>query len=271
MTDILRCTSCGGTVRYVVERGGGACVFCGATTLEVHHPDTPPESPSGYVPPTVDLATAVDRFRQWASSSFWYPKALRDAEVELAPLWLPAYRIAARLTVHYAGLVRAATRSGKRPVSGTVAYADEVYVPASGALTEGEVAALEPFDASAAVPPTERPTGAEWAEETPQRSRRFARARGRARMTDRAAAYVAHTEGLSTCNVSPTFHDEDVGLFAVPVYVGTFRYKDRPRRLLVNAQTGEIVGKAPLDMLKIALTVLAVLAALALATLYFAR
>ena len=119
MNEILRCTSCGGTVRYVVEHGAGACIFCGATTLEVEHPDTPPEEPRGYVPPRLSLDEAVGRFRAWAARSFWYPKALREARVELSPLWLPAYRTASEVWVHWAGLRRAATRSGKRPACGT--------------------------------------------------------------------------------------------------------------------------------------------------------
>jgi hypothetical protein len=44
----------------------------------------------------------------------------------------------------------------------------------------------------------------------------------------------------------------------VPIYIGTFRFRDRPWRFLVNGQTGEVVGKAPLDWRKVlALVVLA--------------
>ncbi len=262
MSRLLRCESCGGTVRYVVERSAGACLFCGAKTLTLYEPDTPPAEPSGIVPPRIQPAEAAQRFRAWAAGSFWYPKALREAHVELSPLLLPAYRLAADVTAYYAGLVRASTRSGKRPVAGEEHWHDEVYVPASGALSEPELAALEPFDASEAVPVERADALARWPQETPQRSPRFARARAHARMTARAEAFVAHERGLLSCRVSPVFENERFDLFAVPIYAGIFVHRGRPRRLLVNAQTGEVVGKAPLDRVKVTLAVLLAAAAL---------
>jgi hypothetical protein len=47
----------------------------------------------------------------------------------------------------------------------------------------------------------------------------------------------------------------------LPVYIGSFRYRDLPWRFVINAQTGRVTGKPPLDRVKIA--VVAALAALA--------
>jgi len=50
-------------------------------------------------------------------------------------------------------------------------------------------------------------------------------------------------------------------LLMVPVYIGSFRYRDRPWRFVVNGQTGKVTGRAPLDRRKIAGVVLVVVAA----------
>ncbi|MCC6644200.1 MAG: hypothetical protein IT374_01340 [Polyangiaceae bacterium] len=58
----------------------------------------------------------------------------------------------------------------------------------------------------------------------------------------------------------------------LPIYVAAYRYGDKPYQVLINGQTGEVVGKAPWSVLKIALAVLAALAfcaAMAALVMYF--
>ena len=52
-------------------------------------------------------------------------------------------------------------------------------------------------------------------------------------------------------------------LVLLPVWIATFRHREEVWRLLVNGQTGEVVGQAPRDPKKIAGLVLLALAALA--------
>jgi hypothetical protein len=47
------------------------------------------------------------------------------------------------------------------------------------------------------------------------------------------------------------------------VYVGGFRHRDRPYRFVINAQSGRVFGRAPLDRWKVALAVALVLTLLA--------
>jgi hypothetical protein len=60
-----------------------------------------------------------------------------------------------------------------------------------------------------------------------------------------------------------TTHVGDVRLVLLPIWVSSWRHKDEVFRLLVNGQTGEVVGEVPSSWLKIVLLVLGVLAVLA--------
>lgn len=57
----------------------------------------------------------------------------------------------------------------------------------------------------------------------------------------------------------------------LPVWIAAYRYRDRVYRFLVNGQTGEVVGKAPLSWVKIALLVIAIGALLAVLIVLFGK
>jgi hypothetical protein len=57
----------------------------------------------------------------------------------------------------------------------------------------------------------------------------------------------------------------------LPVWLATYRYRDVPFRVVVNARTGRVFGQRPYSWLKITLFILAILAALALLFLLVSR
>ena len=48
----------------------------------------------------------------------------------------------------------------------------------------------------------------------------------------------------------------------VPVYIGAYSYRGTPYRVLVNGQSGTLVGDAPTDWVKVVLVALAVIVAI---------
>lgn len=65
-------------------------------------------------------------------------------------------------------------------------------------------------------------------------------------------------------SVSNRFSDETFKHVLLPVWISAFRYGNRIFRFLVNGQTGEVVGKAPWSVLKLALLITALVAAVVL-------
>ncbi len=268
MSELVQCKACGGSIVWDPSTERAACLFCGSTALRPADLHEAPASPHAMLPVTVDHASADRSFRAWARSSFWHPNELRAAQIHVRTMLLPAWWFRGRVETHYAGLVRAATLSGKRPMSGVEHATLTQMVTASQGLAQHELSGLQPWNEAQALA---------WPEqvnvpfEPPALTERAARTRAHDLMSTLHAQQIAGTRELSHCKASSMIDDLDVRLYMLPIYVGAFRYRERAFRFVVNAQTGAIVGNAPIDRLKVALVVLVGLAAVMVLAIVAAR
>jgi hypothetical protein len=256
---VVRCEACGGAVAYDPRHEHARCLFCAAVALQPELVDAPPEPPRALLPFAIDERHAHAAFRGWARGSWWRPKQLHEAAATMSAVWIPAWRVRAEIELHWAGLERAPTRSGKRPRFGIDNGTAEVMVPASLGLSQAELAALRPFDgelrdgyeADAAIP-----------RELPNVTAKGARARALELLTHDRLAHVAARERISDAGGTAALHEVQIELQALPIWIGSFRYRERPWRFVVNGATGRVVGRAPLDRVKLAFAVLLALAVL---------
>lgn len=257
---VAQCDECGGAIAFDPEHALVRCLFCAAVALRPVPALTPPPPPAEVVPFALDAAAAQAAFARWVRASWWRPRALHGALAALQPVWIPAWRIDADVELHWAGLARAPTRSGKRPESGVDRRRADVVVPASGAVTLAELTALRPFPADS------RP----WSDadreipcELPALTEAGAIAAGRAMFLAEALRAASRAHALVDAGGTAALQDVTARLDALPLWVGSFRYRDRPWRVVVNAATGQVEGRAPLSRLKVALAI-AVLCVVAL-------
>ncbi len=260
---VVRCDACAGRVAYDAEAGVVRCLFCASVALEPVPFDVAPPLPSEVVPFVVDHDGAAAAFRAWTKASWWRPKALREVAAELTPLWLPAWHVRADVELHWAGLERASsTQNGKRPRAGVDTGLGETWIPASLGLTERELGALAPFDdrtrrvfeGDDRVIPFELPALSEGG----------ARARALPVLEALRCRAIASREGLSQCRGSARLHELASHLRVLPIWIGSFRYRDRAWRFVVNGQSARVVGRAPLDRVKVGIAiVLAAIVAIA--------
>lgn len=247
MTQVIQCDACGGSVVYDAGREAARCLFCGSVALRADEGDEAILRPDVMLPFEVDRDTADRRYRRWARSSWWYPRPLRQLAVELSELQLPVWRFDASLETHWAGLVRASTRSGSRPRSGVEHAELSTQIPASMGLREAELSALQPFREGAAV----RFDGGV-PHEVPALSERAASGPARASLREEHRRRIMQAHRLQRCHCSIHMRVREARLLMVPIYIGSFRYRDRPWRFVINGQTGKVIGRAPLDRAKIA-------------------
>lgn len=248
----VRCRGCGGTVRMRAGSKMPTCLFCGADASDLV-PVPPPEGiepPMGALPFAVDDGTARGAFVKFATSSWWYPNDLRSARLELKALLLPAWAWSGEVETHWTGLVRASTRSGKAPVSGAEAVRfEQILVPASRTLRLAELAALGPYDERALGgydPNGDVPV------ELSELTRSAARERGQAEMLARhKRAIVADRSLVDGIRASSIATGLDGRPVLVPVWIGAYRYGSRTFRILVNGQSGHLVGEAPRSWRKV--------------------
>lgn len=265
--DVMRCRQCAGTVVYDATAEHARCLFCASVALEPRDLAEPLAEPDGCLPFVVERARADAAFRTWARSSWWYPRVLRDLAVQLQPMWLPGWRFDADVESHWAGLEPAATTSGSRPVSGNDLARCRALVPASLGLRTDELEALAPFEEAAAIPWSADLARYPW--EPPAWSRAAAFDQARQLFVRQRRRTLARRHGLTRCRVTLLISDEDTRLLMLPIWIGSFSYRGRPWRFVINGSNGKVSAKAPLDRTKIALVVLAILAAVAAALLLF--
>ncbi len=257
----IRCQSCGGAV---AARVGAlpACLFCGNEDLVPFEPPESIEDPVGYVPFQVTGAAARETFVTFAKSSFWYPNDLRQAKLELKHLQLPAWAWSGDLETHWTALVSANTRSGKRPVAGAVkVHFDQILVPSSASLKIAELRQLGKYDESAMAP-----FDADQADdpyEISELTRSAAMQKAQDEMEVRHRAMLKDEKSTLTLKTSCVSHKLDGKPVLVPVYIGAYTYGRGLYRVLVNGQTGHLIGDAPISYWKVAGAVLLGLVAVA--------
>lgn len=262
----VTCESCGGAVVLEAGKSVPACLFCGAEKLAEAPVAEGIEPPQSWLPFSVEAEGARASFKKAASASFWYPGEVRNAEVALHRLYLPAWAWSGRVETHWAALVSGATRSGKRPVTGS----DQqelagVMVPSSTAVTRDELAAISPFDMEKQqeLKPGEPDEPYEPGQLTPSGARAAGIAALRARHESQIKARL-HSHRFSA---SGLVHNSQGAPLLLPVWIGSWRWKDKVYRVVINGQTARLTGAFPYSWLKITIAVLLVLGLIGFALL----
>jgi len=289
-SQLRECPHCGARVSLPPGQLTQACAFCDSPLVAYDGQREPVDLVAPFV---LDKPQAAQRLKTHLKSSFWAPGKIRrldpqDLDGVLVPFYcydatahstykgrvgIYWYRTETYTTV-VNGKVQTRTRTVREtewhPVSGThVASYDDHLVSGSQGLPEHEANELEPFDMGQARPfdpgllagwPAELPdvTHAQAVETANQELADLENAAIRSFLpSDETASISNHTD----MDVS------DVRLVLLPVYMAAYKHKGKAMRLLVNGQTGEVVGKIPRSWVKITLAVVFVLSLIAMAVL----
>ncbi|MEM6292438.1 MAG: hypothetical protein AAGA54_14280 [Myxococcota bacterium] len=248
--DVIECDACGGTVVYDAERASVRCVFCGSETLRIADVEGTAGVPASAAERTVSLEDARASFKTWATTSWWTPRAFRQAAAQVAPLWIPAWRMSAEVEATWTGLRDANTKSGRRPLAGADVARRTVWLPASLGLSQRELDALAPFHADPVGPWNVDNTDAPF--EVAGLTQDAALSRARKNFRSDARADIIRQQRVRDCRVSVVLEDVAAEAFMLPVYVGCVRFRDRPWRFVVNGQNGRVTGSTPVDRRKVA-------------------
>ena len=262
--NAIRCESCGGSVAMPAGDNRPSCLFCGARTLIQEDPPENIEPPTTLVPFVLNEAAARSAFQGWAAKRFWAPAAIRQARVELNNLLLPAWIWSGQVETHWAAIVSAAgTDSGKRPTSGSDTLSvGGLLVPASKTLRAAELAAISPFDSSDEEGFVAEETTIPY--ELGSLTRRAARGAAQQAMRQQHASQIDHQSGALRLSTSCLFSNLSGRPILLPVWIGAYRVKEKMYRVVLNGQSGELTGTAPISWAKVGLALGAVLASLIL-------
>ena len=239
--EVTECENCGGLVVFDADAAAARCVFCGGvsqTTKTLQEATQPTRA----VVFTVSAEDAHRLYCAWARRSIWAPRSLPDNVEALERVWIPAWHVRARVHATWTGLVSARTKSGKRPKAGVDVADRDVWVPGSLGLSQAELSALASFEGEQVE---WQPEHAEAPYEVGGLSSQTAISEARRQLQALVRRLLRQTEGLEDPRVSLLLDDVVAVPRMLPVWVGCFRFRDRPWRFVINGQSGRTTGRAP--------------------------
>lgn len=283
----VTCEGCGSVVVFEPPEVAGACSFCGAMLVAQPKAADPMIAPDAVLPVKVTKDLAQKEVREWIDSRWFAPNALKKmAQQEgIGGVYLPFWTYAADTASEYSGArgvhyfeteyftttdsngnqvqeSRQVMRTAWSPAYGRIARKfDDVLVPATKAVNEVRLNALEPWDLPSlcAYEPDylagfkaqryqiDLPTGFEKAKDV---------------MSHQIQQDVRRDIGgdeqridrVQTATSNETFKH-----LLLPVWIGAYKFQGKVFQVMVNARTGEVQGERPYSAMKITLLVFAIL------------
>lgn len=281
---IRQCPSCGASVEVDASVLATSCAFCDSPLVDGSGESEPVDRVAGFIVPK---ERAAGLLRAYLQGKWLAPEAVRHAArpEALDAVLVPFYAFDALARTDWSARIgidwyrtetytewedgKAVTRTRQVretewfPLSGTHArqWKDHL-VSASRGLPEAEANELEPFDLGKARPFAPELTAGLIAEH-PTIPHAEAEDVARNELSRLEAKVIGggllpgdHYSGLST---DTRIAVDGVRLVLLPVWIAAFRTPKGPLRLMVNGQTGEVVGRVPRSAAKVGCLVAVVL------------
>lgn len=293
---VIKCENCG--AQTVLDENAAAkfCAFCGSSHI-VRQDESPGIVPESLISFKVTKDKALKCFKEWISKRYYAPSALKGEHQnqKLTGVYIPCWTYdsdtyssytAEAGTYYYETETDWVEENGERKmvtrqvrkirwhfVSGSYSeFFNDVLVNASTQVDEGLMQKLEPFHFQELVHYKPQFLSGFLAErysigvkEGWQKARDFISERIRS-----AVIHKINADEVRSLMVNTSHGDIKFKHILLPVWISAYTYKGKIYRYMINGQTGEVQGHAPVSALKVALTVLAVIAVIA-AVWYFAN
>ncbi|MEE8450281.1 MAG: zinc ribbon domain-containing protein [Thermoguttaceae bacterium] len=280
----FRCKNCGAEVSVDADRRSYVCAFCDSTYVVEFTPEQtdrqPPEFVVGFA---ITPEKAQAKYREWFQGNSWFrPGDLTTAQVEekltgvYLPFWSFSMLAESRWSTEigeywYKTETYTTTENGKtvtktRRVRKTEwwdlggrhhRYYSGYLVSGSRGLTQNDAERIKPFHL-AALKRYEPYYLAGWLSEEYSVGRDESLQACKQEFHRREEQSVAdHLPGDThrSLRVSTDFSDVNSDLILLPIYLLSYRYKDKLYRFMINGQTGKVAGDKPLSWRRIALAV----------------
>jgi DNA-directed RNA polymerase subunit RPC12/RpoP len=283
----VQCQSCGATVTFTPPEVARQCDFCGAQIVAQPKAADPMLAPEGVLPFRITQPQASAALRQWLSSRWFAPNALKHfAQPDaIDGVYLPFWTYDAHTTSYYTGergehyyetetyydrdaqgnqvqRTRQVRHTRWYNASGTVTrWFDDILVPATVSLPQNRLEALAPWDLEELKP-------YEPAFLSGYKAQRYQveLAQGFERAKQVAAGVIQSDVARDIGGDEQRIHNVQTHYSGItfkhlllPVYAGAYRFNQKVYQIVVNGRTGEIQGDRPYSFIKIALFVTAML------------
>lgn len=272
---VVNCNNCAAEIDRPTDATSFACPYCGSNIVAQGHVKRL-LNPSALLPFKIERLDARARHTAWLKSLWFAPNDLvKFARLEgrLNGLYVPYWTYDARTVSNYTGMrgeyYYVTVGSGKNrrrqrrtrwyPASGTVKNTfDDVLVIATESLPTKFAEKLEPWDLHQLTPYQDAFLSGFLSEAYQvDLVSGFARAREiMKRVIRRTVKQDIGGDTQQVHSVSTRYHAVTFKHILLPIWICTYRYRDKSYRFLINGRTGEVQGERPWSAWKIALAVL---------------
>ncbi|MBR4392097.1 MAG: TFIIB-type zinc ribbon-containing protein [Bacteroidales bacterium] len=281
----VECKSCGAVTIYDVLETAAVCPFCGSTNVM---PSATENSiaPGAVCPFSVTKSKAGECFTRWLKKKWFAPtKAKKNAQPDaFQGVYLPYWTYDAQTTSSFTvrvGYDRVVKKGDKketvtdwRSVQGVYQeFFDDETVVASKRHENSGVKACEPFDFTKLVPYSPQVVAGFAAErysiglkEGWEKAQQSIQSKLRNDISQYAKSHW-RADRVSSLKFSTLYNNITYKYLLVPVWMSSFKFKEKTYQFVVNGQTGKVGGKAPTSVWKVLLAVL--IGAGIIAGLYF--
>ncbi|NLX94867.1 MAG: zinc ribbon domain-containing protein [Rhodopirellula sp.] len=294
----FRCENCGASVAVGSDQRSYVCAFCDSTyVVEFSPQQSGRQAPEFVIGFAVTSEQAGEKFRHWLRRNAWFrPGDLHRAQVEqkLTGVYLPFWSFSMLAnsqwsasigeywyrTETYTTRVNGKTVTKTRRVRETEwwplanhhhAYYSGYLVSGSRGLNQADAERVKPFHL-AALRRYEPYFLAGWLCEEYSVEAEHALEVCRQEFFRREQSAVAEFlpgDTHSDLRVQTQFGQINSDLILLPIYLLSYRHRDKLYRFLVNGQTGKVAGDKPLSWQKITAAVVAAILGILLLILLF--
>ncbi|MBD2329793.1 hypothetical protein [Alkalinema sp. FACHB-956] len=286
----VACPGCRARITFQPPDVAGKCPFCGTGIVGKGEKAHPVVEPGGVLPCKVTANQARDKIRKWLGNNWFVPNSLQEMAQQqgLQGVYLPFWTYDAQTHSSYTGQrgeyyyvteTRTYTNSEGETVttseqvrhthwystSGYVSRSfDDVLIPATTQLPEKQLNRLTNWNLQQLVPYSPAFLAGFKAQRY-QVSLESGLDRAKQKMQETIHQDVRHDIGGDEQHVDSvsTQHSEiTFKHILLPVWLSAYRYNNKVFQVIVNAQTGQVMGERPYSATKIAIAVVAGVAVL---------
>lgn len=282
----VECKNCGAVSIYDALETAAVCPFCGSTQVMPAATEKT-IAPGGVCPFTVTKENAGESFTKWLKKKWFAPrKAKKSASPEaFKGVYMPYWTYDAQTTSNFTARAGYDTKVRKkdgstethttwRSVSGVYQeFIDDETVVASKRYEDSGVKKCEPFKLSKLIPYTPQALAGFVAERYSiglKEGWGIAQNQIHGKLKNNIQTYVKEQwscDRVSGVDFSTLYSKITYKYILVPVWMSSFKYKEKTYQFVVNGQTGKVGGKSPVSAFRVILAIL--LGAGIIAGIYF--
>lgn len=254
--NIYTCTACGAELAVNGVESSTFCAYCGQPTI-VFSRVSSEAKPKYIIPFSVTKEQAITTIRQRLNKGFFIPKDIKDFDIERVrgiyiPFWL--------FDIHYYDqqYLRGTVGSGKHKKTRYYYREAEcdfsnLTLDASKQLNDESSQRLEPFDTQDLQPFDIGYLSGFYADRYDMSDKMLSNlAVNRAKqLFDKEVEKSINASSICILKNNPRHRINNTAYALFPAWFLTFRYQAQPYTILVNGQTGKIIGGVPYDKPKV--------------------